>query len=205
MCVTNVPVPQFPPLFSPPTLPTPSLTDVCSQFLDALLVLSSSGFSLFLFFCCFFSAGKPHLPKAHLQGNWKRCGAAHSLSLSLTPTRSRLHSLSSSHSTCLTHPLSLLLTCHTLLRFLPAPLMSVQQSYYPLSNTLATILSEPFHFFLFPSFLSITTSFFLTYLSQRLSVLGTTSTSCTQHWVKGWDILSPSHILKPEWMRNFGL
>lgn len=69
MCVTNVPVPQFPLLFSPPTLPTPSLTDVCSQFLDALLVLSSSGFSLFLFFCCFFSAGKPHLPKAHLQGN----------------------------------------------------------------------------------------------------------------------------------------
>lgn len=69
MCVTNAPVSQFLPLFSPPTLPTPSLTDVCSQFLDALLVLSSSGFSLFLFFLLFFSAGKPHLPKAHLQGN----------------------------------------------------------------------------------------------------------------------------------------
>lgn len=206
MRVTNVPVPQFPPLFSPPTLPTPSLTDVCSQFLDALLVLSSSGFSLFLFFCCFFSAGKPHLPKAHLQGNWKRCGAADSLSLSLTPTRSRLRSLSSSHSTCLTHRLSLLLTCHTLLRFLPAPLMSVQQSYYSLSNTLATILSEPFHFFSFPLFFVFYyIRFFFTYLSQRLSVLGTTSTSCTQHWVKGWNILSPSHILKPEWMRNFGL
>lgn len=196
MRVTNVP--QFPPLFSPPTLPTPSLTDVCSQFLDALLVLSSSGFSLFLFFCCFFSAGKPHLPKAHLQGNWKRCGAADSLSLSLTPTRSRLRSLSSSHSTCLTHRLSLLLTCHTLLRFLPAPLMSVQQSYYSLSNTLATILSEPFHFFSFPLF-------FVFYYIRFFLLICLKGFQCWVQLALGWDILSPSHILKPEWMRNFGL
>lgn len=127
MRVTNVPVPQFPPLFSPPTLPTPSLTDVCSQFLDALLVLSSSGFSLFFFFFVFSQQGSHIYQKRTFRGT-ERDVVQQTASLSLSLTRSRLRSLSSSHSTCLTHRLSLLLTCHTLLRFLPAPLMSVQQS-----------------------------------------------------------------------------
>lgn len=108
--------------------------------------------SLYFYFFVVFSQQGSHIYQKRTFRGTERDVVQQTASLSLTPTRSRLRSLSSSHSTCLTHRLSLLLTCHTLLRFLPAPLMSVQQSYYSLSNTLATILSEPFHFFSFPLF-----------------------------------------------------
>lgn len=158
----------------------------------------------FYFFCCFSQQGSHIYQKRTFRGTERdvvQHTAPLSLSLSHSHSLSVALSLSSSHSTCLTRPLSLLLTCHTFLRFLPAPLMSVQQSYYSLSNTLPTILSEPFYFFLFPSlFLSFTTSFFFwTYLSQRLSVLGTTSTKRarypitkphTETYQNEWEILA---------------